>query len=225
MRIHMTRRSLMLGSVAFGLAGCQSIVPDVTMPVRPLANVPAGLLAMYGPLEDYGVSIESLDLSEVDLGVLRQVVDYTTDEAPGTIVVNTGERRLYLVLESGKALRYGIGVGKEGLAWSGRAVVGRRASWPRWRPTDSMIRRDPRNAEWAGGMEGGLRNPLGARALYLYRNGRDTLYRLHGTNEPWSIGEAVSSGCIRLFNHDIIDLHGRIADGASVVVLEGSTNA
>ena len=124
--------------------------------------------------------------------------------------------------EGGRAIRYGIGVGKEGLAWSGRARVGRKAAWPRWTPTASMIRREPeRNARWAGGMEGGLSNPLGARALYLYDNGRDTMYRIHGTTEPWSIGQSVSSGCIRLFNQDIIDLYSRVPVGSPVVVLNG----
>lgn len=180
---------------------------------------------MYAAFADNGVEIAGLDLTRIDPDVLRQLVDDPTGEAPGTIVVDTEQRRLYLTLEGGRALRYGIGVGQEGLAWSGRATIRRKASWPRWRPTANMIRRDPRNAEWANGMEGGIANPLGARALYLYQGDRDTLYRLHGTNEPWSIGKAVSSGCIRLFNHDIIDLHARVPIGTNVVVRNTRSDA
>jgi lipoprotein-anchoring transpeptidase ErfK/SrfK len=108
------------------------------------------------------------------------------------------------------------------MEWSGRAVVGRKAEWPRWTPTREMIARDSRNAEWANGMPGGLGNPLGARALYLYHGKQDSSYRIHGTNEPWSIGKAVSSGCIRLFNQDIIDLYRRVPVGTPVVVLATS---
>jgi lipoprotein-anchoring transpeptidase ErfK/SrfK len=136
-------------------------------------------------------------------------------------VVDTTNRFLFLVQENGKAMRYGIGVGKAGLEFAGTARIARKAEWPRWTPTPDMIKREPeRNAQWAGGMEPGLTNPLGPRALYLHANGEDTLYRIHGTSEPWSIGQAVSSGCIRLFNQDIIDLYGRVPVGATVVVLQ-----
>ena len=149
----------------------------------------------------------------------RQIVAYKADHEPGTIVVNTKSRHLFLVMEGGKALRYGIGVGRRGLAWRGSATIRRKAKWPTWTPTKNMIRRDPKLARWANGMRGGKHNPLGARALYLYRGGRDTLYRIHGTNEPSSIGRAVSSGCIRLLNSDIRHLYERAAIGAKVVVL------
>jgi lipoprotein-anchoring transpeptidase ErfK/SrfK len=151
---------------------------------------------------------------------VRQLVDYVTDEEPGTIVVDTKARFIYLVQEGGKALRYGVGVGKEGLEFKGSATVSRKAQWPRWTPTPDMIRREPERYErWAGGMEGGTDNPLGARALYLFKDGRDTLYRIHGTNEPETIGQAVSSGCIRMMNQDVIDLYGRVPAGSKVVVL------
>ncbi len=149
----------------------------------------------------------------------RQIVAYDAGHKPGTIVVNTKSRHLFLVMEGGKALRYGIGVGRRGLAWRGSATIRRKAKWPTWTPTKDMIRRDPKLAKWANGMRGGKHNPLGARALYLYRGGRDTLYRIHGTNEPRSIGRAVSSGCIRLLNADIRDLYERAAIGTKVVVL------
>jgi len=116
-------------------------------------------------------------------------------------------------------MRYGIGVGQEGLEFKGSANIQRKAEWPRWTPTPDMIRRNPeKNRPWAGGMTGGTHNPLGARALYLFRGGRDTLYRIHGTNEPHTIGEAVSSGCIRMLNQDVIDLYSRVPIGAKVVV-------
>jgi lipoprotein-anchoring transpeptidase ErfK/SrfK len=178
--------------------------------------------AMYGPHPDEPHPLPATDISEVDPQFLRREVAYYGREEPGTVVVDTTARYLYLVREGGRAIRYGIGVGKEGLAWSGRARVGRKAAWPRWTPTAAMIKREPeRNAKWAGGMEGGLNNPLGARALYLYDNGVDTMYRIHGTTEPWSIGQSVSSGCIRMFNQDIIDLHSRVPVGSPVVVLRG----
>ncbi|MGH1479306.1 MAG: L,D-transpeptidase [Geminicoccales bacterium] len=140
--------------------------------------------------------------------------------SPGTVVVDPRNRFLYLVERLGFARRYGVGVGRAGLAWSGEAIVGRKAKWPRWTPTKNMIRRQPRKyARYAGGVAGGPSNPLGARALYLYRNGRDTMYRIHGTNQPSSIGRAVSNGCIRMLNAHVKDLYRRVPVGAQVVVL------
>ncbi len=140
--------------------------------------------------------------------------------SPGTIVVDPRKRFLYLVENFGFARRYGVGVGRAGLAWKGTAEVGRKAKWPRWTPTKNMIRRQPRKyARFAGGVPGGPSNPLGARALYLYRDGRDTMYRIHGTNQPRSIGRAVSNGCIRMLNAHVKDLYRRVPVGARVVVL------
>ena len=165
-------------------------------------------------------NVGAVDTTEMDPKNLRQGVDYSTTQPPGTIVVDPHQRFLYLVMEKGKALRYGVGVGKAGLEFSGSAIVQAKKEWPRWTPTPDMIRREPaRYRPWAKGMEGGAKNPLGARALYLFKNGKDTLYRIHGTTEPWSIGKAVSSGCIRLLNQDVIDLYNRIPKGAKVVVL------
>lgn len=178
-------------------------------------------VAMYGPKPDERFPLPATDITKVDSKFFRQQVRYDTPERPGTIVVDTANRFLYLVQEDGMAMRYGIGVGKAGLEFEGAARVGRKAEWPRWTPTQSMIEREPeRNAQWAGGMEPGLTNPLGPRALYLFQGDRDTLFRIHGTSEPWSIGLAVSSGCIRLFNNDIIDLYSRVPVGAPVVVLQ-----
>ena len=140
--------------------------------------------------------------------------------APGTVVVDPRRRYLYLVGSRGTATRYGIGVGRAGLSFSGSAVVGRKAKWPSWRPTDNMIRRNPkRYAKFAKGVPGGPNNPLGARALYLYKGGRDTYYRIHGTNQPSSIGRAVSNGCIRMHNKHVEHLYERVSIGARVVVL------
>lgn len=143
--------------------------------------------------------------------IKKEIVDYESNLAVGTIVVETSERRLYLVLDGGKALKYGIGVGKEGMTWAGTNRISRKAEWPDWRPTANMIRRDPTLPRY---MEGGPENPLGARALYI----GSTMYRLHGTAEPWSIGQAVSSGCIRLTNEDVMDLYERVQVGARVIV-------
>ncbi|MGE7418330.1 L,D-transpeptidase, partial [Methylobacterium tarhaniae] len=145
---------------------------------------------------------------------------YSRAEPPGTLVVDPGNKFLYLVRENGRALRYGVGVGRAGLAWSGTARVGRKAEWPRWTPTPDMIAREPdRNGPWRNGMAGGPGNPLGPRALYLFDGPRDTLYRIHGTTEPHTIGTDVSSGCIRMFNQDVIDLYGRVPVETRVVVL------
>lgn len=150
----------------------------------------------------------------------KQIVSYPTREPPGTVIVDPEKRFLYLVLEGGKALRYGVGVGRDGMAWSGMSNVAAKREWPRWTPTKDMIKREPEKyAKWSGGMDGGPDNPLGARALYLFQGGKDTLYRIHGTNEPWSIGTAMSSGCIRMMNDDVVDLYRRVPVGAKVIVL------
>ena len=141
----------------------------------------------------------------------RETVPYPAKHAPGTIVVNTKERYLYFVLGEGQALRYTIGVGKEGHAWAGTNMISAKREWPDWSPTPNIKKRDPSLPNY---MKGGETNPLGARALYL----GSTMYRIHGTNEPWKIGDAVSSGCIRLINEDVIDLYNRAKIGATVIV-------
>lgn len=149
-----------------------------------------------------------------------QPVAFPSAFSPGTVIVDTTGRFLYLIETDITARRYGIGVGRSGLAWSGTAEVGRKAEWPFWKPTKKMIRRNPRKyLKYADGLRGGRNNPLGSRALYLYRNGQDTLYRIHGTTEPWTIGQAVSNGCIRLVNEHVEDLYERVPVGTKVVVL------
>lgn len=157
---------------------------------------------------------------DIDERFLPQLVAAPFEETVGTIVVMPKERFLYLIEEEGLARRYGVGVGRAGLAFSGSAIIGRKAKWPSWRPTDNMIRRDPKKyARYAEGVPGGPKNPLGSRALYLFREGKDTLYRIHGTTEPWTIGKAVSNGCIRMVNDHVEDLYERVPVGARVVVI------
>ena len=146
---------------------------------------------------------------------LRHIVDYHRREAPGSIVVDSDARYLYFVLPQGKAIRYGVTVGEEAMVFSGVARVGRLAEWPDWRPTESIKAR----LNVPNFVAGGPDNPMGARGIYLYQNGRDTLYRIHGTNQPEYIGSAISSGCIRMTNEDVIDLYNRVNVGATVVVL------
>ena len=142
----------------------------------------------------------------------RETVYYPANYAPGTILIDTAERRLYLVLGNGQALRYGIGVGRDGFGWSGVKHISAKREWPGWTPPAQMLRRRP---DLPRHMAGGLDNPLGARALYL----GSSLYRIHGSNEPWTIGTAVSSGCIRMRNEDVIDLYERVKVGTKVVVI------
>ncbi len=178
--------------------------------------------AMYGPIDSEPFPVEGIDIADRDPELFRQEVPYAGRYAPGTVVVSIPERRLYLVQPGGRAMRYAVGVGREeALNFRGTATIGRKAEWPTWTPTANMIQHIPRYAAYAGGMPGGAENPLGARALYLYRNGQDSHFRLHGTIEPETIGTAVSSGCIRLVNQDIIDLYERVPVGATVVVLQG----
>ena len=170
-------------------------------------------------------SAEKYPISRVDVLKLppkfrRKRVRFDDSYAPGTIVVDTRAKYLYLVEDESTAMRYGIGVGRQGFSWSGSAVIRRKAKWPTWTPPAAMVARDPFAAKWAGGMPGGPRNPLGARALYLFQGNVDTLYRIHGTIVPSSIGKAVSSGCIRMINADVADLYNRVSVGARVVVLQ-----
>ena len=156
---------------------------------------------------------------DVYLPFLPYEITDPTGQAPGTIYVDTKEKFLYYVLPGKKAIRYGIATGDEAFGWTGEAVIQRKAEWPRWTPPAEMLKRWPHLKPWAGGMPGGPDNPLGARALYLYQNGKDTLYRIHGTNEPETIGRAASSGCIRMRNIDAIELFNRVPVGTKVIVV------
>jgi lipoprotein-anchoring transpeptidase ErfK/SrfK len=171
-------------------------------------------------VEDFAVL--PIDKSKIPERFHRTQVDYAGSEPPGTIVVDPANRLLYFILDGNQAMRYGVGVGRAGFAWSGNANIGMKRRWPRWLPPEEMLYRDAHAAEWVNGMPGGPGNPLGARALYLYADGKDTLYRIHGTNDPSSIGKAMSSGCIRMLNEDVADLFERVTVGSKVVVLPAS---
>ncbi len=176
---------------------------------------------MYAAEDDGGFHIPAIPYQRINPRYYRQRVVDPTGERPGTIVVDTPSRFLYLVEPGGSAMRYGVGIGRQGFAWSGDGVIQWRQKWPRWVPPEEMIARQPELTKYSaknGGMPGGLMNPLGARALYIFQNGQDTLYRLHGNPEWNSIGRAVSSGCVRLMNQDIIDLYQRVPEKARIVV-------
>lgn len=173
---------------------------------------PPGITLVNGSPNNFLQLRSSGKKIRLDAKYMRQVVPYRTELAVGTVVVNTGEKFLYLVLGKGKALRYGIGTAKDGFEWSGTHKITRKAEWPGWTPPAEMKKRRPDLPDY---MAGGPNNPLGARALYI----GSTLYRIHGTNEPWTIGGDVSSGCIRMVNDDVVDLYARVKIGAKVIVL------
>ena len=214
------RRHFLVGLGGLSLAACTTIRQPVMTEDQEYRLRYGSYIETYGPIPNERFPIPALDLRKIDPLYLRQVVDYPTQEAPGTIIVDTPGRFLYLVQDGGRAMRYGVGIGRDGFSWSGRAKIGRKAPWPTWTPPAEMIKRQPELEEFRNGMPPGLENPLGARALYIYEGNRDTLYRIHGTSEPWSIGKAVSSGCVRLFNHDIIDLYNRVPVGTKLLVIQ-----
>lgn len=214
-------RRVFLAGLPLLLSACATTEPPPVSMQAAGPMIDPYYAAMYAPIYGEPFPIPAVDLTKVKPEFLRREVAYATTELPGTIVVDTASRYAYLVREGGMAIRYGVGVGKEeGLDFRGNAIIGRKAEWPRWTPTRDMIAREPeRYGPYADGLPGGPDNPLGPRALYLYQNGRDTLFRLHGTLEPWSIGTMVSSGCIRFLNQDIIDLYRRVPVDTKVVVL------
>jgi lipoprotein-anchoring transpeptidase ErfK/SrfK len=187
--------------------------------------------AAYGPVPGERFPVPAAPLSRINPAFLRARVAYASNEKPGTIVVDPGSRYLYFVEEGGRAMRYGVGVGKEGFAWSGTAVIHDKQEWPDWYPPKEMIQRRPdlrpqlSELQSGIGVPGGPSNPLGVRAMYLWQGNKDTLYRIHGTNEPWTIGTNVSSGCIRMINQDAIDLYARTATGTNVIVLTPRASA
>ena len=187
-----------------------------------LAATTAPVTSAFAGSEPYPVFPS--DVRQVDYRFRRREVDYKTSESAGTIIVDGRKRYLYYVLGKGRAIRYGVGVGRKEAAWSGEAKIGRMAKWPVWTPTPEQRAKHEVFAKYAAGMPGGADNPLGARALYLYKDGADTLYRIHGTPAPQSIGHYASSGCIRMINVDVIDLYSRVDVGTRVVVLDDPSN-
>jgi lipoprotein-anchoring transpeptidase ErfK/SrfK len=180
---------------------------------------------LYASLGGEPFPVPAVNLAQIDPQFLRRTVSYPTGEPPGTIVIDPQNHFLYLVQGGGQAIRYGVGVGRQGFGWSGIANIREKREWPDWYPPKEMVARQPElrrqltELQSGIGMAGGLRNPLGSRALYLWQGNKDTLFRIHGTVEPWTIGRSVSSGCIRMINQDVIDLYQRAPIGTKVVVL------
>ena len=221
-------QTLTIGAATTGLSACMpSGLKDIALaPVKsPSTTDNSALLpfaSMYAEMRDGDFVLPAIPYQKIDPQFLRQIVDDPTGEQPGTIVVDTKRRYLYLVRLNCKAIRYGVSVGKEGFAWSGRGIIEYKRKWPTWTPPSDMIARQPQLKKYSaenGGMKPGLKNPLGARALYIFQDGRDTLYRLHGSPDWSSIGKRASSGCVRLINQDIIDLYERVPDKAPVLVV------
>lgn len=204
----LSRRSFLVGSAA-GLPFGLSLPANAATKSRDAF--------FRGSVSDGGFSFRGTNFSEIDKRWKRQLVQYYSPEPVGSVVVDTKSHFLYLIFENQTALRYGVGVGKEGFKWYGRAKIMRKAKWPRWVPPPEMRARKPELPEF---MDGGPENPLGPRALYLFREKRDLGYRIHGTTEPWSIGSDASSGCIRMFSEDVIDLYQRCPIGTRVLVLK-----
>ena len=174
--------------------------------------------AIYAARQDGDIAIPAFDYSRMNSKYLRQQVAYFGSEAPGTIVIDAKRKHLYLVESGRKAMRYGIAVGKEGYGWTGSARLQLKQKWPTWTPPKEMIERKPELQKYANGLTGSPENPLGARAMYLFKNGKDTLYRIHGTDKPFSIGKAASSGCFRMINQDVMDLYERVGVKGAVHV-------
>ena len=231
-----TRRAVLSGSItslALATAGC--VGPGAPGPVATATVIPgqpvaiAGLepkySAMYGADTSGPFPIPAVKASIIKPGFVRKLVEYKTLEPVGTIVIDPHAHYLYHVEANGMAMRYGVGVGREGFAWKGEAIIKTKQEWPDWYPPKEMIARTPGMAKSLAelqsgiGMHGGPRNPLGARAMYLWQGNKDTLFRIHGTTEPQSIGTSASSGCIRMINQDAIDLYSRVPEGTRVVVL------
>lgn len=199
------------------LAACAA--PPVEAP-RPPEHLTHEALAHYASRLDGEVELPAIPERYLPPENLRSEVDFITDEKPGTVIVDPWSKHLYYVLPKDRAIRYRVAVGDEGRAFSGRATIPYSRSWPSWRPTENMIREFPEQyGPLRHGMKGGLMNPLGARALYLHRGGKDTFYRIHGTSDVTSIGNATSAGCIRMFHQDVIELESLVRSGATVVVL------
>lgn len=212
----------MLGATSLSslvLAGCATTDgPGAAQAARPV--VPAQIREMYGPLPDEEFPIPAARIDLLDPRYYRQMVPDPTGERPGTIVVDTPNRFLYLVGADGQAMRYGVGIGRDGFRWGGRGMIAYKREWPTWTPPAEMIVRQPELEQYRHGMPPGLDNPLGPRALYIFEDGKDTLYRLHGNMDVTSIGKAVSSGCVRLLFQDVIDLYQRVPARTPIHVIQ-----
>lgn len=218
----LSRRGFLAGAsslLAMAAAGCTTTMPR-TQPATSLPPpIPPEVAMMYRALPEEKFPVPAVDLRYLKPQFYRQRVPYPTEEKPGTVVIETASFYLYHVEEGGMAMRYGAGLGRAGFEWSGRGHIAYSREWPVWTPPSDMIKREPELERWRHGQPPGLDNPLGARALYIHQGNRDTLYRIHGTEEVWTIGTAVSSGCVRLLNHDVIDLAARVTPGSPIRVI------
>jgi lipoprotein-anchoring transpeptidase ErfK/SrfK len=238
----LTRRTLIAAvsaSAASALSGCSATrsAPPIVAASPPPPTPPPQLAeaapkpdagdfsAVYAETKDGAFSVPAVKSGQVSPAFMRKTVSYATKEPPGTIVIDPSNHYLYHVQDGGRATRYGVGVGREGFVWSGEATIKSKQEWPDWYPPKEMIERRPElkkmmvDLQSGLGMHGGPANPLGARAMYLWQGDKDTLFRIHGTNEPWTIGQSQSSGCIRMINQDVMDLYEKTPVGTRVVVL------
>jgi len=208
------RRSFLFGSAAsfgaLGLAGCVTSQDEALR---------AEAAKLYGPVPTEKFPIPAVDVSKIHPKYFRQTVRYDSKEAPGTIIIDPKNYHVYRIEGDGNATRYGANVGRSGFLWSGEAYVGRKAEWPIWTPPKEMIARQPEARKYAGGMQPGLENPLGARVLYLYQNGKYTLYTIYSTSDPETIGGNITSGCTGLLSQDMLDLYSRTPIKTKVIVL------
>ncbi len=210
--MNLSRRSFILTGLATPLSK-PGLAAQLTKPA--IAATPAKANWVIGTIPDKPFDIDLVNMELVPEEFRRQVVPFTGPEPAGSIVIDAAERHLYFVLMNGTAIRFGVAVGKQGAVWHGKAIVGRKAKWPSWTPTSHMRKKNPKLPVR---QDGGPKNPLGARALYLFKDGIDTLYRIHGTNDPSSIGKSVSSGCIRMFNENVFELFAEVQVGTPVTV-------
>lgn len=226
-----SRRAVLAGLASLGalaLAGCSTTgsTRSATASAQPAPRVvPPEVLAMYGPRPDEDFPIPAAPIHLLDPVYWRQEVDNVTGEKPGTVVVDTANRFLYWTMPEGRAMRYGVGIGRAGFEWNGRAHIAYKRKWPVWTPPAEMIERQPEIEKYRHGQPPGLENALGPRALYIHQGNRDTLYRIHGNMDVHSIGKAVSSGCVRLLFQDVMDLYERVPNGSPIVVLADASAA
>ena len=220
--ITLSRRGFLAGAsslLAMTAAGCTTTATQPAQQATLPPPIPAEVVSMYAALPDEQYPVPAVDLRYLEPQYYRKRVPYETSERPGTVIVDTANFYLYHVEENGMAMRYGCGLGRAGFEWSGRGHIAYTRAWPVWTPPAEMIERQPELEKWRRGQPPGLDNPLGARALYIHEGNRDTIYRVHGTGETWTIGHAVSSGCVRLLHHDVIHLADRVRHGSPIIVM------
>ena len=223
----MNRRELLTGAASISslfLAGCASKTSSRSFEGKKSNSALASFnyRKIYGRKPQEQFPLPAINLKRVPKKFWRRQVKFQTEHPVGTVIVNTKTFYLHLVQKNGKAMRYGVGLGRQGFEWSGQGRIQWKQKWPKWTPPDEMVARQPELKKWSianGGMPPGLDNPLGARALYIFQNGEDTLYRIHGSPEYWTIGKAVSSGCVRMLNQDVVDLYSRVSSGSRLVVI------